>query len=130
MNTSASCPKAWGRTGALAYAGSKPCVLTPAWQSGSSWRGRVSRNWIASGSRCETATRLPTGRVVGCGGVAFGCTSWPAFCLAAGAVRRWSPAPIQVPLIDRGPSSRLRQLRFLPLNLPVGCGSPAFLDHK
>ena len=85
MNTSASCPKAWGRTGALAYAGSKPCVLTPAWQSGSSWRGRVSRNWIASGSRCETATRLPTGRVVGCGGVAFGCTSWPAFCLAAGA---------------------------------------------
>ena len=43
------------------------------------------RHPIASGSRCVTATRLPTRRVVGCGGVAFGCTSWPAFCLAVGA---------------------------------------------
>lgn len=40
---------------------------------------------IASGSWCETATRLPARRVVGCGGVAFGCTSWPAFCPAVGA---------------------------------------------
>lgn len=61
-----------------------------------------------------TATRLPARRVVGCGGVALGCTPWPAFvwrwgrhCLSVpkpGRVRRWSPAPIQFPLIDRGPS--------------------------
>ena len=61
---------------------------------------KLDRAW-----RWAAATQWPARRVVGCGGVAFGCTSWPAFCLAAGAslpqcslagegVRRWPPAPI------------------------------------
>ena len=45
------------RTGALAYAGFRPRVLTPAWLAGSSRRGRVSRNWIALGA----GPRQPSG---------------------------------------------------------------------
>ena len=41
---------------------------------------KLDRAW-----RWAAATQWPARRVVGCGGVAFGCTSWPAFCLAAGA---------------------------------------------
>jgi len=86
------------RTGALAYAGSASRADTGL-AVGSVPAGlRVAKLQIASGSRCETATRLPARRVAGCGGAALGCTSWPAFCLAAGAVRRWFPGTYPVPV--------------------------------
>lgn len=71
------------RTGALAYAGAASRAdtgLAGGFVPTGPRVAKLDRAW-----RWAAATQWPARRVVGCGGVAFGCTSWPAFCLAAGA---------------------------------------------
>lgn len=62
-------PVLWAPDWRAVCAGFRPCVLTPAWQSGPSRRGRVSRNCIALGAgprqpvACEARGRLWRGRL-------------------------------------------------------------------
>ena len=121
------------RTGALAYAGFRPCVLTPAWLSGSSRRGRVSRNWIAPGAGPRQPSGL-RGAWSAVAGLPSGARHGRPFvwrrgrhCLSVplpGRVRRRPPAPIPwkgaVRLVTRYQRRWVISSR-LPANLPRLC---------